>query len=260
MTQITVDEIAYESRLRHWPPLGKLLFTLSLLISSLVASTIVVPIIILIVGLVLMFYSTGFRLPRVLIFGIIEALVVITITCIVIMLITGGETVLSLDLGFVQLEMGREGLALGSLVFFRALAGITVMLFFATSTPIPHIAYAMRQLRVPKELIELTILVYRYSFLMLEELGRMYDAAKCRLGFRGLRNRVRTSGRLAVGLFIRSMGTAERTHAALQCRNFKGDFPVYRKPSRLTPVWGLLPILTFEVLFCTNILVSNLTI
>jgi cobalt/nickel transport system permease protein len=168
MTQITVDEIAYESRLRHWPPLGKLLFTLSLLVSSLIASTVVVPMIILIVGLLLMFYSTGFRLPRVLIFGIIEAMVVIAITCIVIMLITGGETVWSLDLGFVQLELGREGVALGALVFFRALAGISVMLFFATSTPIPHIAYAMRQLRVPKELVELTILVYRYSFLMLE--------------------------------------------------------------------------------------------
>ena len=52
---------------------------------------------------------------------------------------------------------------------------------------------------MPKEIIELTILVYRYSFLLLEQLDTMYIAATSRLGFKGTRSKLSTSAKLAVG-------------------------------------------------------------
>jgi cobalt/nickel transport system permease protein len=256
MNESTIDEIAYESRFRNWPPLGKLLITLSFLISSLVSSSLLVPFIVFTIGIVLTLFSTRFRFPKILALGIAESLVIIAISCTVIVLVTGGVTIWQFEMGFISISIGREGLYLGLLIFLKALAGVTIMLFLASSTPVPHLAYAMRQLRMPKELTELVVLVYRYSFLMLEQLEIMYDAAKCRLGFKGLRNKMRTSGRLAVSLFIRSLGIADRAQMAMACRNFSGEFPVYRKPSRLTPVWGLAPLIIFAVLYSMNLMID----
>jgi energy-coupling factor transporter transmembrane protein EcfT len=143
-------------------------------------------------------------------------------------------------------------------VFLRALAGITVMLFFATSTPIPHFAAALRQLRIPSYITELVILVYRYSFLLFEQLDVLYTAAQCRLGFRGTRNKLRTTGKLAVSLFIKSLEVAERSQTALYCRNFKGDFPNFRPPARMTIGWALLPFLAFGLLFAANFALSDM--
>jgi energy-coupling factor transporter transmembrane protein EcfT len=126
------------------------------------------------------------------------------------------------------------------------------MLFFATSTPIPHLSEAMEQLRLPKEISELVVLIYRYSFLLLELLGTMYLAAQCRLGFKGLRNKFRTTGKLAVGLFGRSMEVADRSQVALECRGFRGQFHSFRPPARVTLIWVIVPVVVFVCLFMLN--------
>jgi energy-coupling factor transporter transmembrane protein EcfT len=161
-------------------------------------------------------------------------------------------TMYSLDLFGLRLNLSDNGMNLGLLVFMRALAGMSVMLFFATSTPIPHLSEAMEQLRLPKEISELVVLIYLYSFLLLELLGTMYLAAQCRLGFKGLRNKFRTSGKLAVGLFTRSMEVADRSQVALECRGFRGQFHSFRPPAKVTWVWIVLPLLIFAGLFVLN--------
>jgi energy-coupling factor transporter transmembrane protein EcfT len=150
-----------------------------------------------------------------------------------------------------------SGISLAVLVFLRAAAGITVMLFFASSTPIPHLALALRQLRVPREMAELVILVYRYSFLVLEQYEKMMLAANCRLGSRGIRTSIRTLSKVAVGVFVRSIGVAERAQISLQCRNFRGDFPAYREPARMSAAWALLPVLAFVSLYSLNIVIIS---
>ena len=116
---------------------------------------------------------------------------------------------------------------------------------------------ALRQLRMPKAVSDLTILVYRYSFLLLEQLDTMYLAASCRLGFRGTRNRVRTSSKLAVGLFTRSVEIAERSQIALQCRNFNGDFPTFRKPARSGAVWTVVPLALAATIYIWNLVLND---
>ncbi|QLH74435.1 MAG: cobalt ECF transporter T component CbiQ [Methanomassiliicoccales archaeon] len=238
-----IDELAYQSRLRQWPPLGKFLLTLSLLIVALTTDSILIPLMTFFIGACLLVYSTGLRFPRMIGMLILDGLVVILVGCLVIALITkGGGEVARFDVMGWTLTLDRDGLNLSTLVLMRALAGITIMLAFITSTPVPHFAMALRQLRVPKEIMELTVLVYRYSFLLLEQLETMTIAASSRLGFKGIRNSLRTSSRLAVGLFSRSLSMAERSQVALNCRNYKGDFPIYRPPRRLTLAWVIGPI------------------
>ena len=248
----SLDEIAFASPMRRWPPLGKLFLTLAMLFASIFATSIVVPGLVLIGGTALLAFSTRFRFPRVVLLALLNGLAVLAIGSLVIALITPGTTLFSLDLLGLRLNLTDGGMNLGLLVFMRALAGMSVMLFFASSTPIPHLSEAMEQLHLPKEISELVVLIYRYSFLLIELLGTMYVAAQCRLGFRGLRNKFRTSGKLAVGLFTRSMEVADRSQVALECRGFQGRFHSFRPPARVTFVWMLMPLLVFMLLFLLN--------
>jgi cobalt/nickel transport system permease protein len=248
----SIDEIAFASPMRRWPPLGKLFLALSMLLASIFASSVIVPGIVLVAGACLLAYSTRFRFPRVVLIALLDGLAVLFIGALVIALITPGMTIYSFDLIGLKLILSENGMNLGLLVLMRALAGMSVMLFFATSTPIPHLSEAMEQLHLPKEISELVVLIYRYSFLLLELLGTMYLAAQCRLGFKGFRNKFRTSGKLAVGLFTRSMEVANRSQMALECRGFRGQFHSFRPPARVTWLWIIVPVLMFAGLYMLN--------
>ncbi|MDD1755960.1 MAG: energy-coupling factor ABC transporter permease [Methanomassiliicoccales archaeon] len=256
---VSIGDMAYCSPAYNWPPLGKLALAIALLIASLASSTILVPLLVLGIGASLLFYSTRFKFPRAIALALLDAMVIILISTVILAFVTqgSGEPLFTLDLGFMQLSLYPEGVELAALVFVRALAGVTVMLFFATSTPIPHFARALRSLHIPSYLAELVVLVYRYSFLLLEQLDVMYTAAQCRIGFRGTKNKFRTSGKLAVGLFIRSLEVAERSQNALSCRNFHGDFPSFRPPAKMTVAWALLPVFVIGSLLGLNFLIVN---
>ncbi len=253
-----IDEIAYASPAKNWPPLGKFFLALALLIVSLLSSSILIPLVVLIIGFFLLFYSTRLRFPRAIAIALLDAMLIVAIGAVIIAFVTSGETLWSWMLGPIHLEVSKEGMRSALLVFTKAMAGILVMLFFATSTPIPHFAHALRQIRMPAEISELFILVYRYSFLLLEQLEVMYLAATCRLGFKGWKNKLRTTSKLAVGLFIRSLDTAERSQIALNCRSFRGDFPTYRPPARMGALWILIPLLVFASLFLLNVALSSI--
>ena len=253
-----IDELAYASPMRHWPPLGKFLLVMALLIVSLVSSSLVIPVVVFIIGMALLFFSTHMRFPKVIALAILEGMAIFLIGALIIAFVTReGKVLYDLNLLSMHLSLTEGGLQRGITVYLRALAGITVMLFFATSTPIPHFAAALKQLRIPTYITELVILVYRYSFLLFEQLDVLYTAAQCRVGFRGTRNKFRTTGKLAVSLFIKSLEVAERSQIALYCRNFKGDFPAFRPSARMTVGWALLPFLAFSLLFAANFVLTD---
>jgi cobalt/nickel transport system permease protein len=252
-----IDEIAYASPFRDWSPLGKFLLALSLLVSSLVASSIVIPLLVFIIGFGLLFYSTRLRFPRVIILALLEGLVIFVIGAAVIAFVTTGDPLWSINLGFATLNFSRQGVELGTLVLLRAVAGVTVMLFFATSTPIPHLANALRQVKIPAEIVELTILIYRYSFLLLEQLDTMYIAAESRLGFRGYKTRFRTTAKIMVGVFSRSLDVAERSQVALNIRSFRGEFHCYRPPAKVTAKWLVASVSVFLALSIVNMAIVN---
>ncbi len=243
-----IDEMAYKSRFRKWPPLGKLLMVLALLIGSLLAPSPLVPLIVFVIGLTLLYASCKFSLPKLMAFACLNTFIMLVISVMVIGLFTPGQALASGVVAGWQLTVTRQGANLAILVFIRALAGFSLLLFFASSTPIPHLFFAMRQVGLPAFLAELTVLVYRYSFMLLEQMGQMITAADCRLGFRTMRQSISTTGKLTASLFGRSMDFAERAQAALLCRNFRGEFMPFRQPAKLNAGWVAGPLILLAAL------------
>ncbi len=252
--QVQMDVLAYGSRMVRWSPLGKLLFTFSLLILALLSDNIFVPIMTFCVGICLMAYSTKFKLPSIIGLAILEAILIMVIGCGMVSVL-GDPSEPSVFLKdteeflWIEIHITENSFNHAWLIMFRAIAGVTLMLSFASSTPIPHIAYALIQLRIPKEVVEIVVLVYRYAFLLLERTEVMWNAAKCRLGFNGIRRSMSTTAGILVNVFIISLEVAERSQPALESRNYNGSFPIYRMPNKIGLYWFVLTAATCVSLY-----------
>lgn len=249
--QVQMDELAYSSRMLNWPPLGKLMFTLGLLFLGLITNSIVVPLITFCIGLALMAYSTNLRLPPIIAIAILEAILIMIIGSgmISIMGNANEEAIYSGKILWMDIHITEHSFNKAWLIFFRAVAGVTLMLSFASSTPIPHLAQACKRLHLPKEIIEIVVLIYRYAFLLLERMLVMLRAAQCRLGYNGPIKAMRSYAGAMAGTFIFSMELAEKSEAALACRNYQGHFPVFRMPAKVTWPWFAVTIATVVVLY-----------
>jgi energy-coupling factor transporter transmembrane protein EcfT len=239
-----MDELAYSSRMVDWSPLGKLLFTVLLLIAGLLTDSIVVPMITFCIGLALMAYSTNLKLPPVIVLAIAEAVLIMVIGCGMISIL-GDKSQPALMEGkllWFDMYMTEDSFNQAWLVFFRAIAGVTLMLAFASSTPIPHLAQACRKLHLPREVTEMVVLIYRYAFLLLERMLVLIKAAKCRLGYGGSIRTARAYAGAMVGTFLFSTELAEKSDNALSCRNYLGVFPVYRKPRTVSAGWVIASV------------------
>ncbi len=243
-----LDTFAYRSPLAKWPPVGKLLLTLSLLVGSLLSPTISVPILVLLIGITLVWLSCGWKLPSAILVAEGYAFLMMILSVFIVAAGQGGVPIWSasvgpwimpggMALGPLTLGISNAGLNSAILIFCRALAGFAVMLFFITSTPLPHIIWALRAIGLPETMAELAVLVYRYSFLILDQIEQMYVAAECRLGLAKKENTLRTLGILSSNLLARSWDFALRANDALSSRNYQGKFPVFRTPPAASTAW-----------------------
>ncbi|MDR1405281.1 MAG: cobalt ECF transporter T component CbiQ [Candidatus Methanoplasma sp.] len=249
--QVQMDTLAYGSRMVGWSPLGKLLFILCIIITGLLTDSILVPICTFAIGLTMMIYSTNLKIPSILALAIGESMLIMIIGCgmISIMGSASEPAIWDTDILLFHVYITDASFNLAWLVFMRSAAGVTLMLAFASSTPIPHLSQALGQIKVPKEITEIIVLVYRYSFLLLEEMQIMYRAADCRMGFSGFTKSFRTVAGIAAGVFSSSIDISDRAQNALMCRNYSGTFPVFRSPKKISVGWIAAVIVSAAILF-----------
>jgi cobalt ECF transporter T component CbiQ len=219
----SVDTVAYKSPMLHWSPLAKLFMILSLLVLDIAAKTIWMSVFTFVLGLTLFLYGSRFRPPVTLMKLFVFAEVLIVISCIIFAVVTPGESIFSLNIG-ITLNFTDNGIDFAFLIYARATAALLLLYSFAVSTPVPHLANALLKLRCPDVFVEMMVLIYRYTFLLMETAERMHLAAECKFGYSSYRKSMSTTARLAVGVFMRSLDTAEKGEVALQCRNYRGEF------------------------------------
>jgi cobalt/nickel transport system permease protein len=123
------------------------------------------------------------------------------------------------------LTVYAKGLRLAVLVCLKALAIMTLLAVLLTAAPLPETLQAAHRLRVPGLLVQLTLLTYRYVFLLANELARIRVAVRVR----GYRNRptlhsYRTVAHVAGTLLVRGHERAERVGQAMRARGFDGRF------------------------------------
>lgn len=127
------------------------------------------------------------------------------------------------DVGPVRVS--ERGLVTGAAVLCRGLAIGCFALLLVGTAPLHHTLAAAHKLKVPGLLVELTVLAYRYAFLLADEMRRLRTAMRTR-GFRVRADRhgYRAIGHATGALLVRGADRADHVAAAMRCRGFDGTF------------------------------------
>ena len=230
-----IDRYAYTNALSKSSPTTKLFFALSLLLVSVMSPSPVVPIIVFLTSTVLLL---GFaKIPcRFYLRLLWYPMIIVAVSCIIISLFVGyQEPLTEVNLLGLKWTIFRDGVAMGFNTFFRVAGALSTQFFLVLTTPMTSILFILRKARVPKVLIETSLLIYRYIFVFIEVMETMHIAQELRLGYSGWIKKLKSTSLLIGNLFIRTLEQGERTFTAMNARGYDGNIRILEdlpKPSK----------------------------
>lgn len=117
-------------------------------------------------------------------------------------------------------------------VTLRAVGAVSAFYFLVLSTPVSEILTVLRRCRLPKLLVELMYLTYRFIFVLTDVWHSLYTAAQSRLGYVDYRTSLRTFGDIAGNLLVLSMRKADVYYTAMEARCYDGDLRFLEETKR----------------------------
>jgi cobalt/nickel transport system permease protein len=168
-----------------------------------------------------------------------------------------------LELGIFNLAVTADGFNLGLLVFTRMLGGFSCLAFLALTTPMNELFSVLDSFKIPKIVLELAMLMYRYIFLFLDEAIEMYHSQQTRLGYSSLKKTYKSMGMLASNLFIRTWMKGEQAYIAMESRCYDGTIRLLKNKESFSQIStrNLLLLTLFEsLLFIGTFITGNFKI
>lgn len=117
-----------------------------------------------------------------------------------------------------------KGWDVAATILLRGTVSFMGVLWLVNVTPFDRLLVALRKLGLPRTLAAILAFMYRYIFVVFDELSRMRDARRARsFTKRGTLATWTSNAQLIGMLLIRSMNRAERVHGAMCARGFDGE-------------------------------------
>lgn len=149
-----------------------------------------------------------------------------------------GEPLAAFATGPWNVTVTREGLLALSAALARSWLSMAALVVLTASTRLDALLKGLEQMRMPRLMVLLISLVYRYTFVLADETLRMKRARDSR-NFAGARSwRLRTIGDMVGTLFLRSFGRAERIYRAMSARGFQGQTTPHHRLQARAIDWG----------------------
>ncbi len=122
------------------------------------------------------------------------------------------------------LSVSYEGLETLGSVMAKAWLSILFLILLTSTTTFSNILRALEHLKIPRVLVMIMSFMYRYIFVLTDEVMRMKQARDSRnFGSGGRRLwHIKTVGNMIGTLFIRSYERGERVYASMVARGFDG--------------------------------------
>lgn len=118
----------------------------------------------------------------------------------------------------------RQGLHAAVMLVARVETAVTLTTVLVLSTPSARIFHSLRSLYVPREVVMMLAMAYRYIFLLAETATQMFESRESRrVGvLRGPEQR-RLVAQTAGVLMSKSMDLSQEVFLAMQSRGYRGD-------------------------------------
>ncbi|MGF1498405.1 MAG: cobalt ECF transporter T component CbiQ [Elainellaceae cyanobacterium] len=216
--KLGLDEYAeLNSPMHHWEQRSKVVAIVALMFAfAFVSDLILLPVMLLVTAVLyalsrlpLSFLLTRLRYPGLFILAVI----------VLILFASAGNTVLA-QVG--PLSITREGVETVALIAARFFCIITVSLILFGTAPFLTSIKAMRSLRLPDVMVDMSLLSYRY----LEEFGKTRRSMQHAMQLRGFESdrfsfhTLRVLSGLVGSLLIRSYDRSERVNHAMRMRGY----------------------------------------
>lgn len=155
-----------------------------------------------------------------------------------------GPALLSLPLGPWTLSLSGPGLERFISIALKSWISVQMAIVLASCTPFPDLMVAMRAVHVPRLLVAIFGLMWRYLFVFADEALRLIRARTARSGLSDQPElktggsvlwRARIAGGMAGNLFLRAFERSDRIYMAMLARGYDGEV-------RATPLTPLRPL------------------
>lgn len=231
---MTLDDHAARSRLRDVAPGFKLLYALPPIAMALWADSVSFSLLVFSLMGASIVLKGGVRPADYLRWLLLPAgfLVIGTAAVAVDASASPGAFFFSAPVAGAHVGVTSAGLAMAAHLCFRALASVSCLYFVAFTTPVADLGRSMAALGVPALFIEMTLLVYRFVFLLFGTASEIATAQRSRLGYAGTAASFRSLASLASNLFVFSARRSEELYVAMECRGYDGAIRVLAPSKR----------------------------
>jgi cobalt/nickel transport system permease protein len=143
----------------------------------------------------------------------------------------GGESFASFTVWTWHISASYHGLQLLATLAVKAWLSILSLILLTATTQIADLLRGLEELRLPAVMVMILSFMYRYIFILVDEVMRMKQARDSRnVGGSRLRH-IKTVGKMAGTLFIRSYERGERVYTAMAARGYDGQTRTLRRLS-----------------------------
>ena len=129
------------------------------------------------------------------------------------------------NLGLGGLTVSQSGLWILWNVVIKSFLGVFAIILLYSTTSFSQLIKGMERLRFPKIFTMLFSFMYRYSFILIDEIQRMKRARDSRCFGGRWSWQLRTIGHMVGTLFLRSFHRGERVYLAMLSRGYHGTMP-----------------------------------
>lgn len=249
-----LDDYAHNNGLKDTNVNLKVLFSISTMIVCLVSTSPFIPLtitffmfflIIFLAKIPFKFYLKFISIP--LFFGFLT---------FIFMSIFFGTSEPWFNIGIFNLAVYKDGLNLGFLVLARIIGCFSCLGFLALTTPMNEIFLVLEHIRIPKIIIEIATMMYRYIFVFLDESKKMYNSQQTRLGYSSFKNTYKSLGLLASNLFIRTWSKGEQLYITMDSRCYDGSLKSFKVQKPINAK-NIFLIISFELLLLLGVYLTR---
>lgn len=244
-----IDSYAYKSKLRKINPEFKVIFAFLTLLICIIADNIYVSLAIIVsMGFITIFkggikfheYMSLMSIPLVfMILGSIAIAFGVSMSPI-------GDYNLHLC-GF-YLYTSDENIMKTMEIVMKAFGAISAMYMMTLSTNTSEIISVLRKAHIPKIIIELMNMIYRFIFILIDVQCKMKNSAQSRLGYIDFKTSCYSFGSTASNLLIVSLKKANTYYNAMESRCYNGDMLFLEEEKKVKTIHVVLACIYFSIL------------
>ena len=244
----SIDLYAYASHIRNWSSDFKVAFSLIVMILSIILNNPYVSVTSIFTMAYITVVKGGLHIKEYLSFLTIQ-LSFIFLSTFTIAIDFSKEPMgqYSMYLGFVYIFTSLSQLKRMVFLMLKVFAAISALQMLTLSTPSNEIIAVLRKAHVPKLIIELMNLIYRFIFILIDVHRQMKNSAEARQGYCDFKTSCLTFGNIVSNMLVVSLKKADAYYNAMEARCYDGELLFLEEEKNMS--WKQLIIAAVFIIF-----------